>query len=219
MNPSLFRLRLVRQYWSSGSTDPRADREDATSHGKVELLVHGEDLSGCDDPDTDYGINQSSVRLLQTLFGDHSPTLYRPSSPHRSFDPVFYHGCTLFGTCPNCVLDYRVRHRPEGLVCLDSFHVSGGLSPADPDRFADRSVEVPLLQYANEVIPFAEQALSFLPVSRGADFEREMFDSLRKEHDFLLSMARKLAAGASLSVADRARGTAFEVETCQLPSE
>ena len=213
-NPQ-FRLRLLDQYWITGSRDPDGDLEDPTSHGKIQLLVHGEDISGCDDVDTDYGINQSAVRLLQTLFADHIPSEWEPSGP---FNPIFYHGCAILGTCPNCVIDYRIRHLPEGLVALDRFLVSGGPRGSDPRRFVSRSVQMRLADYAREVFTFAEEALPFVAGPRGLDYEKPMFEELRKEHEFLLFMSQRVVSGAGFSPEERARAMAFDVGTCQLAS-
>ncbi len=207
-------IQLLDQHWSNGSRDRDGDPEDATSHGTVALWIDGQDLAGCDSPDTDYGINQSAVRLLQTAFADHQPVPWQPGQP---YNPVFFHGCSMIGTCPNCVIDFRVRHQANDVVALDQFYVSGGSAP-DPRRYHDRSGEIPLLEYAQQVRDFAAAALAFLPPVKGVDYERSLYTSLLAEHAFLLDLLdRCLRTGERLSKY-RQRAAVFDVENCQLPA-
>ena len=210
---STFTLRLLEQHWWNGSRDREAEPEDATSHGTVALLVGGLDLANCASPDTDYGVNQSAVRLLQTAFGDHQPVLWQAG---HSYNPIFFHGCSILGTCPNCVIDFRVRHDANRSVSFDQFYVSGG-SDADPKRFHDTKAEVPLLAYAEQVREFAAASLAFLPPVKGLEHEQPYYKALLAEHEFLLGLLdRCLRTGDDLRKY-RHRATAFDVEDCLLP--
>jgi hypothetical protein len=210
---STITLKLLDQYWGGGSHYRDAEPDDVTSHGKVELLVGDVDLAGCDSPETDYGINQSAVRLLQTTFADHQPVPWRSE---ESYNPVFFHGCSIFGTCPNCVIDFRVQHNSDGTVLFDQFYVSGG-SASDPKRFHDISARVSLLDYAQEVREFAAASLAFLPPVKGLEHERSYYRALLAEHEFLLSLLeRSLQTGDDLSKY-RDRASAFDVGSCHLP--
>ena len=88
------RLKLLNHYWIQGSTDPSGEPLDVTSHGNVLLEVNGEDISGCDLPDNDLGINQSSVALLQSVFINHIPREDEYHGFYRS--PLFFHGCSIY---------------------------------------------------------------------------------------------------------------------------
>lgn len=209
-----FSLKLLDQYWWNGSRDREAEPEDATSHGKVALVVGGVDLACCDSPDTQYGINQSAVRLLQTAFADHEP---RPFQVGEPYNPVFYHGCSILGTCPNCVIDFRIQHTADGQVTLDRFHVSGGAEPRDPDRYTGRSVTMSATEYACQVRVFAAAALAFLPPVKGLEHERSYYRALLAEHAFLLRLLDRCLRDGEKSSKYRERAAAFDVEKCHLP--
>jgi len=86
-----FQIKLLDQYWIMGSRDPDGDPKDLTSHGKIVFLINGQDFSGYYNPDTDYGLNQSAIRLLQTIFLDNVPS-------DKRVNPIFYHGCSIICT-------------------------------------------------------------------------------------------------------------------------
>jgi len=178
-----FDLQLLDQYWFHGSRVPSGDPFDVTSHGKIRLLIDGEDIAGCEDPDSDYGINQSAVRLLQTIFIDNIPDAGRDN-------PVFYHGCSIVCTCPNCIIDFRVRHDSDGSVELDHFYVTGGPSGANAARFEDKYIRIANLDYARPVVRFAKRALKFLPENKiGADHEISAYKFLKEQHAHLIDLA------------------------------
>ena len=149
-----FRIELLDQYWILGSRDPDGDPEDLTSHGKIALIINGQDISGCDHLDTDYGLNQSAVRLLQSIFLDQSSSV-------EHMNPIFYHGCSIICTCPNCVIDFRVQHLDQRVV-LDQFFVSGGSESEPADRYKDIEVQLNNVQYAKTIADFSREVLDFL---------------------------------------------------------
>ncbi len=179
MEPA-FSLRLIDQHWLG----PEGERLDLTSHGNIELVVNGEDISGCQHPDSNLGINQSAVALLQTVFADHTP---QPPDKHIT-EPLFYHGCWIGGTCPNRVIDFRVRHSGAN-VLLDQFYVTGH-AVDDPKKHYGDCVSLPNLEYARQLLEFGKQSYSFLPRNReGEDWEVDMYKSWRNELAALNKMA------------------------------
>lgn len=210
MDGAGFSLRLADQCWPSGSRKPDSDLDDATSHGRIELWIAGVEVAVGNYPETDYGINQSAVRLLQTLFADHAVREWKDTL--LAYDPVIYCGCTILGTCPNGAIDYRVRHGADGTAAIDQV-----VAHNDPRRFAGLAVTVPLRDYARDVVVFAEQALAFLgDQPRGDDWEQPLYARLKQEHEFLLPLGRRVAAGLPISLAERARATAFRVPILEL---
>ena len=119
MGNAAFRLKLMNQHWIDGSLNPAGEPFDLTSHGNILLEINGEDITCCQYPDSELGINQSAVTLLQTVFTDHIPQ-YANNRIHK---PIFFHGCSIFVTCPKRILDFRVRHDNEGMVVLDHLYV------------------------------------------------------------------------------------------------
>lgn len=178
-----FELKLLDQYWIMGSRDPEGDPADTTSHGKIRLSVDGENIVNAD---ADYGINQSAVSLLQTIFVDHIPD-------DRRWNPIFYHGCSIITTCPNCIVDFRVRHESDEFVILDQFYVTGGQSDADPMRYYDKCVRVRAPQYARAVVEFAKEAFAFLPKGKtgGQEYEVSAYHFLKERHEKLINLAEE----------------------------
>ncbi|NIP23129.1 MAG: hypothetical protein GWN67_05695 [Phycisphaerae bacterium] len=204
-----FELKLIDQYWlpvsESSSRDPNGCPEDTTSHGKIELCINGQDISGCDNQDTDYGINQSAVKLLQTVFIDHD--LDKTS-------PLFFHGCSILGTCPNCIIDFKVNHISDDKVVLDHFYVSGSQKGGDSMSFYDKSVCLSNIEYAKAILSFARKALEFLPIDKkspGLEHEVEYYKQLRIEHKELISLVEKYLQECSISQAMKERAASFEV--------
>ena len=204
-----FELKLLDQYWISGSRDPEGEPEDATSHGRIALVIDGEDISGCEDQDTDYGINQSAVALLQSIFIDHVAMEWPSYGP----SPVFFHGCSILATCPNCIIDFDVRHLPADKVSLTHFHVSGGPRDSDPRRFHDRAVCLFNLDYARIALEFAARAFEFLPAKKGLDYEVRFYQMLRSEHEVLMSLAGGYLRDRSISEGMRSRALGFDPTT------
>jgi hypothetical protein len=180
-----FQIKLLDQYWIMGSRDPEGDPNDLTSLGKISLHINGQDISGCGDTDTAYGLNQSAIRLLQTIFLDHVPSEKREN-------PIFYHGCSIICTCPNCIIDYRVQHHC-GTVVLDQFYVSGGSKTDSPDRYKHLLANLDNVQYAKEIIQFSQEVLDFLPPTKTANemdrWELEIYFLLRDELTTLIDLA------------------------------
>jgi len=204
-----FELKLIDQYWlpasESSSRDPHGCAEDTTSHGKIALRLYGQDISGCDNQDTDYGMNQSAVKLLQTVFIDHD--LNKAS-------PLFFHGCSIFGTCPNCIIDFKVKHISDDEVVLDHFYVSGGPINGDSMRFYDKSVCLSNIEYAKAILSFARKALEFLPPDKkspGLEHEVEYYKKLRIEHKELILFVEKYLQERSISQAMKEKAASFEV--------
>ena len=175
-----FELKLLDQFWISGSREADGEPLDTTSHGKISVLVNGTDISGSDDPETDYGINQAAVQLLKSVFVDHECDLEAPMVPH---------GCSIVCTCPNCIIDFRVTHTEDGNVALGDFYASGATEK--PRRYTHH-VTVPLSDYASQVVELAENALQFLPVDKsGEDYEVDAYKSVRNDIERLLLLARE----------------------------
>lgn len=195
MNLDDFKIELLDQYWIRGASDPDGNPEDLTSHGKIAVIINGQDISGCEDRHTDYGLNQSALRLLQTVFLDHSP-----SDGHSN--PIFYHGCSIICTCPNCVIDYRVQHLDRRVV-LDQFFVSGGAESESSDRYRHLEVHLENLQYADTIIKFSEEVLDFLSLSKktsGIDrWELDIYFQLRSELVSLLNLGREYIATRAIT--------------------
>jgi len=201
-----FDLRLLDQYWVNGSRDTNFT-DDPTSHGKIALIVNGEDISGCDDGHTDYGINQAAPRLLQTVVLDHAP------DPEDVSDTaIFPHGCWILSSCPNCVIDFSVSHLKSDEVILSQFVVTGA-GVRRSLRLSSRAVRLPLTEYAQMVLTFAEQALSFLPPRAGADEEAEYYELLRAMHVKLIALVRKYLVKGKVTRAMRREAQSYPVFT------
>lgn len=186
----MFHLGLLDHYWINGSRFPDGDPEDVTSHGKVSLMVNGVEISGCDDDNTDYGINQAAVELLKTVF--------EPRISKRD-DPIFPHGCCIWCSCPNCVLTFSVTHDGSE-VLLSDFYVSGGAKGADCRRFSHLRATVPFLDYATEVVGFARDALALLPEKKESDrYENESYVNLLRLHRQLLSLVNRAIKNGGIS--------------------
>jgi hypothetical protein len=169
-----FNLKLINQHWLGNSIEQHYD---LTSHGNILLEISGQDISGCQYSDSDLGINQSAVALLNSVLNDHIPEY----ADNRISEPIFYHGCSIMSTCPNRIIDFRVRHNKEGIVTLDCFYVTGNDLP-EPKKYYDLKVTLPNVEYAKQVLEFAEQALKFLPKDKKGDkWEVDLYKSNRKE--------------------------------------
>jgi hypothetical protein len=200
-----FDLHLIDQYWIDGSREPEGCTEDATSHGNLELIINGIDISGCQNENTDYGLNQSAVRLLQTIFID--------NQSHDHSNPIFYHGCSVQCTCPNCIINYRVRHTDDGRVTLDRFYVTGGASDLDPKRYYDMEAEVSNTEYARKISRFAGEVLEFLPQSKGCDpYDIGSYEMLRCELRHLLELSREFIATGVISSEMQRRAGSFSLD-------
>ena len=159
-----FHLELLNQHWINGSTDPVGEPADVTSEGNILLEINGEDISGCALKDNELGINQSAVALLKSIFLNHFPD----EDWFRDPPPLFPHGCYILGTCTNRVVDFRVRHIPGDKVALDHFIVTG---IGDWKRYYGETVVIPNIEYARQILAFAEKSFTFLKPGRGKDYE------------------------------------------------
>lgn len=205
---SSFRLELADQYWIRGVGSDFAN-EDPTSHGRVSVRVNGVEISRSGHEHTDYGVNQSAVRLLQTVFIDHTPQKWQPGS---RFNPVFFHGCDIFGTCPNCIIDYRVTHHADAAVTLDRFYVTGGDEDADPDEYIDMTVRIPRREYALQVLEFSKKAFDFLPEEKGMEHEMPAYRRLRAEHAALIKMVEEYLKTGIVTTQMKNRAAGFSVD-------
>jgi hypothetical protein len=188
-----FELKLLSQYWINGSTQLYGEIDDTTSHGDISLKINGVEISGCDQAESDLGINQSAVSLLKSIFNDHQPDEH---------GPIFYHGCSIITTCPNRIIDFAVVHT-DNHVKLDRFKVSGIDFDQSMKKYIDEiSITIPTVTYAAQILPFAEQSLDFLSApNRGINaydstynWEASVFAQLRMEHQDLLDRLRKYLA-------------------------
>jgi hypothetical protein len=179
-----FDIFISDQYWIDGSREPEGCPEDTTSHGKIKLVINGTDISGCENEDTDYGLNQSAVRLLQTIFVNNASQNFN--------NPIFYHGCSVLVTCPNCIINFRVRHKKDGRVSLDRFYVTGGADHLDPKRYHKKKIVISKLEYAQKIVQFSEEALSFLPQTKQGEpyYEIDAYKKLRGELKDLIDLAK-----------------------------
>jgi hypothetical protein len=223
----IFQLKLLSHHWIQGSTDPYGEPGDVTSHGNVSLVINGEDISGCQYADSELGINQSSVALLQSVITDHE-------FEESLNSPIFYHGCTLLGTCPNRVIDYRVRHIAEEKVILDHFIVTGH-AIADSKTHFEEVLTIPNIEYASQVLTFAEEALKFLPKKRRFNkvpmyvedgsielkptpdldkWEFKLYEALRSEHEDLITIVKKYLKEGRISDRMRKRASDFDLSVC-----
>jgi hypothetical protein len=190
-----FHLELLNQHWIGGSTDPDGEPFDVTSEGNILLEINGEDISGCALKDHWLGINQSAVALLESIFLNHFPDEENFVVP----PPLFPHGCWILGTCPNRVIDFRVRHIPGGVVILDHFIVTGS-GMDDRKKHYEKIVSIPNIEYARQLLAFAEKAFMFLNPDRGEDYEAEAYTTLRKEHEKLMDITRTYLTEGVMSV-------------------
>jgi hypothetical protein len=175
----VFELKLLNQHWFENRDDPNSMQWDTTTHGNIRLAVNGEDISGCDLPDNELGINQSSVALLRSVLIDHELD---------ENDPLFYHGCWILGTCPNRIIDFRVTHDLDD-VNLDHFVVSG---VNDPKKHFEKRIVISNREYAEQILEFAREAFKILSPKRGdLDYEAAAYISLKKEHKILILMVEE----------------------------
>jgi hypothetical protein len=176
----IFSLKLVDHYWFNKSREPGGDPGGVTSHGKLRLYVNGLEISGCEDDDTDYGINQAAVELLKSVYEDRTS---------QREDPVIPHGCSIWVSCPNCVIAYSVTHASSE-VELGQFYVSGGGRDADPHRYLNQQVTLPLKDYAAEVADFARGGLALFPPFKHSDDPDEniAYGILLAQHKALLAL-------------------------------
>jgi hypothetical protein len=171
-----FDLKLLNQPWFEGQTDSNAMPWDTTSHENIRLVINGEDISGCELPDNELGINQSAVALLQSVFTDHELD--------ENY-PMFFHGCWILGTCPNRIIDFRVIHGKND-VTLDHFIITG---IDDSKKHYEKRAVIANKEYANQILDFAREAFKILTPKRGdLDYEADAYISLKKEHEELISM-------------------------------
>jgi hypothetical protein len=203
-----FKLILTNQHWIEGSTDPNSELYDLTSHGKIFIFVNGINIAG----ESDLGINQSAVALLQTIFNDHIPE-HADSNIEK---PLFFHGCYGYGTCPNRVIDFRVIHQANEKVKLDSFYVTGHETD-DPKKYYNIVVELSQAEYSKQVLEFAEQALMFLPKHRKADktnkWELDIYHSWRNELIELIEITKDYIKKGVISSEMRSRAGKFDLST------
>ena len=187
-----FELKLLSQNWISGSTDPYGEPLDTTSHGNISLKINGEEISGCQFPHMELGINQSAVALLKSVFENHEPD---------DNYPIFYHGCWIISTCACRIIDCQVTHLSRDRVRLSQFVVTGGpiKDKGLEKKLHATSITIPNIDYASQILPFAEKALEFLVLpERGlggddkalSEFEASKFSQLRDEHRELLERLR-----------------------------
>jgi hypothetical protein len=181
-----FDLQILDHYWINGSHNIDDEYGDVTSHGKIRLLINNINISGCDDIDTDYGLNQAAPRLLRTVIIDHNP-----DNESWRITPLIPHGCSIFVTCPNCVIDFAVHHMVNNEVILDKFIVTGGPRDANPYRYFELSIKLQWIDYANKILAFAENVFIFLPVRKGIDYEIEEYCLLRNNHEKLMEIVKK----------------------------
>jgi hypothetical protein len=178
-----FELKLLDQYWFSDSRNPDGNPDDTTSHGKISLIINGLEMSGCDDSGTEYGINQAAVQLLKSIFIDHEMDIIMPMIPH---------GCSIIGTCPNCIIDFTVTHLDGQNIKLGDFYVTGGKNGEDRNRYANHVCVVSLNDYIKQIVGFADKSLRFLPLEKvGEQYEIDAYMSVRRFHDKLLNLAYK----------------------------
>lgn len=200
-----FDITITDQYWIDGSREPEDCPDDTTSHGKIQLVINDIDISGCDDEDTDYGLNQSAIRLLQTIFID--------NSSGNLDNPIFFHGCSVLTTCPNCIIDFRVRHKENESVVLDRFYVTGGNHLLDPKRYYNLTTELSNLEYARKVMQFSKEAYAFLPKAKKGEpaYEINAYDNLRRELSDLIDLADEYITTKTVNSVMKRRVLGFEV--------
>jgi hypothetical protein len=192
-----FHLKLLNQHWIQGSTDPDGEPSDVTSHGDILLEINGEDISGCELPDNELGINQSAVALLQSVFINHDL---------NDNQPIFYHGCWILGTCPNRIIDFRVIHTNQNEVKLDHFIVTG---IGNSMKHYQKNCTIPNLDYARQILEFSEESFEFLKPERGEDDEAPAYSSLRREQEALINLVKEYLFIGEISASMRNRTEFF----------
>lgn len=201
-----FRLKLLNQHWIQGSTDPNGEPDDVTSHGNILLEINGEDISGCKLLDNELGINQSAVALLQSVFIDH-----KLDEGHIKHNPMFFHGCSIFGSCPNRIIDFRVRHI-KNEVTLDHFIVTG--TDLDSTEHYEKKVTIPNYEYAQQILAFGEESFRFLLPGRGDDYETSAYSNFREEHEILVNLVKDYLKNGRISASTRRKVKSFDVGSC-----
>ena len=194
-----FDLKLLNQHWFEGQADSNPVPWDTTSHGNIRLVINGEDISGCEFPDNELGINQSAVALLQSVFIDHEL---------NELSPLFFHGCWILGTCPNRIIDFRIKHNNND-VTLDQFIVTG---IENSRKHYEKRVVIANKEYANQILDFAREAFKILTPTRGdLDYEAKAYISLKTEHEKLISMVNNYLNKGTITDKMRDRVKSFKV--------
>ncbi|MBN1644307.1 MAG: hypothetical protein JW856_05780, partial [Dehalococcoidales bacterium] len=154
------------------------------------------DISGCELPHNDLGINQSAVALLESVFLNHTPDEKHGFYPY----PLFFHGCAINGTCGNRIIDFRVRHISHDNVLLDHFIVTG---INNWNKYYRNKLVIPNMEYAQQILEFAQDSLKFLRSERGVGWEASAYSALKKDHEELFSLANDYIRTGKISASTR----------------
>ena len=179
-----FELKILKQYWIGLPED------DLCSHGDIFLRVGDTVLLDGEDGE-EWNISESALSLLRTVkndFPNNDTPLYYPKEMSIEEYEIFHCGCFMM-FCPLNV-GWKVKHKQD-IVELFDFKKN--------DReiiYSDIRIEIPLIQYVNEIYNFALTAKDFY-LKQSKNFEQnEMFEGqfnkFWMEFDELLNYVFKL---------------------------
>lgn len=180
MSPD-FSLDIAHQRWFG----PR----DCCSHGSVRATIGGVVVTS-DDPDDEYGMNQSALQLLRAIENDHVQ-LTRVTLDQGY---LLGHGCGYpigFG-CGNFGTDWTVRHDGGDVVFSEPRTIDAMSMPQI--RSFDVAVRLPIAAFRREVVEFASEARRFYfadgprPVE---DWEVDLHERFWSEFDERYARARR----------------------------
>jgi hypothetical protein len=172
----LFEIKLLEHYWINNSFDKYGDSDDVTSHGKIGIYLNNKDFVKCNASNTDYGINLAAVNLLQSIFFDRKYNLALP---------LINHGCSIFPDCPcGCNVDFSLFHN-ENETTLKDFWVNN-------EKQNLKDIQISRIDYANQIINFAENALDLLPEEKETDYDEDnqFYAALFNAHTSLINIAK-----------------------------
>jgi hypothetical protein len=157
-----FSLKILNQHWLG--TEPA--QFDLCSHGQLELTIGGQVIL---DGREEYGLSESALALLRTLKQEHSPK-------NHVAEKLIFHGCgyVLMQGCP-IGIDWTVQHEGDEIILKDVVRWD---TPDEhrPTRFVGLSVSLPLVEYRQVVLEFAQMVKQFF---KGQ--EKEFFNEAERD--------------------------------------
>lgn len=196
-------IEIVRQGWLEPDPREAADFDpvvsDYSTHGDIRIVIGGQTIASGEDGE--YGISEAALGLLRTITSNRtrSPVKTPASWPghgtaeeHQKLMRLIPHGCglMLMMNCPIGV-DWTVEHA-NGRVRISEIYRCDDVGAVAVQEYPNVVVEVPLAEYRNEIVAFAQRAkepFDGITKSFGDDFDREMFVEFWEEYDRLLADA------------------------------
>ncbi|WP_442599754.1 hypothetical protein [Neobacillus sp. D3-1R] len=157
--------------------------EDLCSHGEIYLSVNGTILTKA-GIDEEWGISESALALLRTLFTDHQSDI-------EFGEGLIVHGCgaILMVNCPISI-HWTVKHLKNRVILSNFIKVTTTNSETGSIYYPELKVDISWQEYKDQLVSFALEAKDFfqdITTKRFADeYDKEMYEEFWNEYLLLL---------------------------------